>query len=523
MPSPSPGSAPPFSPARLLALAIPIFILLLARALTRDADPDEQQFVAPAVLTGLNHLWPYRDYSLNHTPALVWIYAPLFKLCGNYLLVARIFSAAVGTLTALMLYAASRRFLAQVPARTANLYSLGIVVLFLGARVFTYTNGWVWNHDASICALLAGVLFHLRGLRTGEIIPFALAGAFLALSVSIRLTTAPALGAIALSGLLLPSALTWRRKILAGIAAAAGLAFVLGPTLVIYRAAPNEFLFGNFIYPMFYKSYALAHGPHHLGFLGKIAHFFQTWCSDPGNGAVLILLGLALYNTFRGGLWRGHSGTPIATLILLCIALWFGVAAPFQIQIQYHSVLLPFFLLLIAAVTGARAPSLSPTAQWTRPMLWLSLLVLAVNFPRWYWPLIRLPQPQKWTTTRVMADSRWVEAHTPANALILTIDPILALEAHRRTYPQFTTGRFPLHVGRYMSPEDRIKYHVAWGPQLDSLVGEFPPDAVLYSAELEGLAKSLADIARARGFIRTISPDGEYILWTPPEKSTPAP
>ncbi len=503
-----------------LAVAALVFILLFARAMTRQPDPDEQQFVAPALLFAHSGLEPYRDYPLFHMPGLVWVYAPLVALTENALLATRGFSALVGAISATMLFAVSWSWLALAPPRTRTRFSLGIVALFIGARVFTYTNGWSWNHDAAICSLLAATLVHLRGARSGSILAHALAGMLLGVSMSIRLTTAPAALALGLCGLFL-TPVRPAKRLLCACSAAAGWAVSMTPTVLLARRASDEFLFGNFGYPVLYKQYVLDRNTSQTSVVGKVGHFFQTWCTDPGNAAVLWLLALAIFRIAKSGAWRGQRGATITTLVALCAALWIGLTAPFQIQMQYHSVLLPFFLLLIVAAARPEAATELFSRRWLRPMAWACILVVGVNFPRWYWPVIFLGKPSEWTPMRTLESSRWVAGQTPPNALVLTIDPIVPLQVKLRVYPEFATGRFPFHVGPYMTGPERERHRILWGPELEAVVAQRPPDAVLYGTRLEAIATPFAEVARARGFSRHESPDGEYILWTPPVGGPP--
>ncbi|MDX2118006.1 MAG: hypothetical protein SFY96_07485 [Planctomycetota bacterium] len=501
-----------------------VFGLLLSRALTRPFDLDEHQFVSPAQLLVQEGLRPYVDYPLFHTPLLVYIYAGVIQLSDNALLATRVFSAIVGTLCVMMVFWASRAWLSRLPQRQSRNIALALMGIHISARVFTYTNGWSWNHDASICAILGAVLLHLHAVRTGRVAWFIVVGALLGAAVTVRLTTAPAAGVLGLCGVLLASRLGAARRLLAGVLAFAGAAGALVPTWTLYRAAPEDFVFGNLGYPALYKSYVLEGNTQQSSLVGKIGHFFQTWCTDPGNLAALFLLGLAcwLLAVRRAtSNWRSESGVRVVTLVSVAFALFVGLNAPFQVQMQYHSVLLPFFLLIVAATLASVAPdgeaqtATGIVERVSRAVLIAGVVAAAINIPRWYWQVYRIATPSAWTPTKVARTADWVRENVQGQGRVLTIDPIIPLQAGLRVYPPYATGRFTFHVGKFMTPEERRARRMLWGPQLDEALAADPPAAVMYKSSLEGLAVQLKDAAEARGFERRASPDGEYTLWIP--------
>jgi hypothetical protein len=74
-------------------LLLLVFVaFLFARAMERDLNHDEHQFLAPGALLAREGLLPFRDYALFHLPNLVYLYAavdflpwgPIFsaKICS---------------------------------------------------------------------------------------------------------------------------------------------------------------------------------------------------------------------------------------------------------------------------------------------------------------------------------------------------------------------------------------------------------------------------------------------------------
>src|SRR5881275_1674106 len=78
--------------------------LLLASAMTKRLDHDEEQFVASGVLLARRGLLPYHDYPYFHVPYLVYVYAALTRLSDHLLLIMRLFNALCGFATAAIVF-----------------------------------------------------------------------------------------------------------------------------------------------------------------------------------------------------------------------------------------------------------------------------------------------------------------------------------------------------------------------------------------------------------------------------------
>lgn len=195
----------------------------------RPLDLDEHQFVAPPLLLRHFGLLPYRDYPYFHMPNLVGIYALLAGLSRCPLLAARLVSVFCGTATVLVLFATGWRLLAGASAPARWLVAGGIASVYLTSRLFTYTNGWAWNHDTAVLCAIVAFLVHCRGLRTGWAWCFAVAGLLLGLATGIRLSFALAVVPFALS-VLLARAPAWsgRQRWLGLTAAVVGALHRLG-------------------------------------------------------------------------------------------------------------------------------------------------------------------------------------------------------------------------------------------------------------------------------------------------------
>jgi hypothetical protein len=501
-------------------LAALVFLLLFSRSMMRDLDLDEHQFVAPPLLLLHQGARPYVDYPYFHMPLLIYIYAGLFHFSAYPLLTARLFSVLCGTTIVMFLFRTGWRLLApRCESRTCWILVGGLTGVFMTCRLFTYTDGWAWNHDAAVlCALLA-FLCHVRGLRTGRIAPFVGAGFLLAIATGIRLSLAVTFVPCALSLAFGNIPITWRRRVLAlvGAMVAASVAFL--PVWQLLLKAPREFVFGNFEYASLNTQYYQAlggGGPMNL--LGKVYHLLQTFLTDPGNAALLIFFLAALVAMVRRAGDVAGDGE-ILFLLGFVIALLIGSWGPTPTQYQYYFQLLPFLVLTVWSVVARRPES---AGGWARAVGIAAVVAIGTGLPRWYWPIIRLTTPQRWTPVVAHHDAAWLRRQMPSGGKVLTTDVAIPLEAELAVYPEYAVGRHPIHVAPFLAPRQRRTQRIAWAEELDRLLVERPADAVFVDRRVELDSADLLAYARKRGYRMIPSPDGQYELWSPQETGVTA-
>jgi hypothetical protein len=505
------------TPGKLAALALCVFTLLFARSMTRPLDLDEHQFVAPPALLVHQGVVPYSDYPYFHMPTLVYVYAGLTGWIPYKLLAARLVSVACGTATVMLLFLAGWRALPGVGGRGRWLLAGGLALTFMTSRLFTYTNGWAWNHDTAGLCMLAAVLLHLRGLERGRVVPLAAAGFLLGCAIGIRLSFALAFLPLGGSVCLSRSPLSARGR-LAGLGlAAAATALALAPAFAGLFAAPEQFLFGNLVYPRLNTRFYLPVATGAMTLPGKFYHAGQTFLTDPGNAGLALLAGLALFRCLVSPAVRTSALRPRlvvvgATLPFLCA----GAMGPSPGQYQYYFLLLPFLVLFVlwAAAAEAHLPGVWQT--WRRVAGAVVLVTALTGLPRWYWGVVALPFPDAWIPVQVHRLGEWVAAHTAPGGRVLTLEPLIAQEGGAAVYPEYAVGRFIMHVGPLMTAEDRRRQHMAWGRELDRLLRQMPPASVLTHCRTQSLCPDFEAYARRRGFLPVRAPGGEFVLWAPP-------
>jgi hypothetical protein len=497
------------------ALAALIFIFLFARSMNRDLDPDEHQFVAPPALLVQEGLLPYVDYPYFHMPTLVYLYAALTGWATYKLLAARAVSAACGTGTVLLLFLAGWRLFQGAPPRRRWLLTGGMALVFACSRVFTYTSGWAWNHDTAVLCTLAAFFLQLRGLGGARTAYFAAAGLLLGLAVGIRLSFALSFVPFALSVCLGRSTLT-RRQRLAGLGLmAGGTAAALLPALVPLVTTPDRFFFGNLGYPRLSTRFYTENEPRTLTLLSKIACQLQQFLTDPGNAFLLLaFLDAVLGRSWRLGAWRSEYRNHLLLAVGLLAALWVGVMGPTPLQIQYSYMLVPFMALFVLYTWALEQSDPRRFGRLVRAVGICVLVVAGTGLPRWYWGVVYLPGPSRWTTVALHERGRWVKETAPAGARVLTIEPALPLEAGLRVYPEYAVGRFVLLVGPLQPPAERKRYGMVSTDEVPTMLAARPPDAVLCSTQ--NIPPVFRRYAEGNGYRRVPSPDGAHVMWVRP-------
>ena len=523
----------------LAILAAGLLLLLFARSMcgARFFDLDEHQFVAPPLLLDQQGKMPYADYPYFHMPNLVYLYAAVMQFFPYKLLVARTLSALCGTGTALLVFVAGWRALSGFTARGRWVIAGGMVAVLICSRIFTYTSGLAWNHDAPVvCAVGAFMLMLGRDWRNGagdtRWWRFGLAGLLVGMATGIRLTFAPLALVCGLAALISPG-VPWRRRWAGFAAGALGVLIALLPALVALRQSPSQFLFGNWGYPLLYRHYVEAGpNPHGLTIAAKLLYCLGKFLTDPADAVILgLFVGAAVCAWRRrhrdAGPWR-----PLVLALAFLAALWIGAIAPAQIQWQYLFPLLPFIIIatMVMIGSGKSGGDQTPEARAVRWGGWVlvvgccALVTAAVGLPRWYWGIIDLPRPWRWTPVVVHERGVWLREHLAAAHVekqsVLTIDPVVPLEAGIDVYPEFATGRLLMHVGPYATATVLHEQHLAWGPELERLLAERPPAAILYDVGLEELVPGFVKYAREQGMVAVDSPaaghEPKYRLWVRP-------
>src|SRR5438445_10717891 len=180
----------------LLASGITCFFLLLflglfTRAMTRELNRDEGQFIAAGALLAQHGYLPYQDYPYFHLPNLALVFAALFTRCDHLLLAGRCFNVACAWLALVLVFCLTANAFRKVGSLRWIIAGLAAITLFTN-RLFRFTSGRAWNHDlpvlASLAALAAPLLYDQRRRPR---VWLGLAGFLLGAAIGARLSFAP--------------------------------------------------------------------------------------------------------------------------------------------------------------------------------------------------------------------------------------------------------------------------------------------------------------------------------------------
>ena len=496
----------------LQVLAVGFFFLfalalIVARVMPREPSRDEEQFISAGALLLRHGLIPYVDYPYFHVPNLAFIYAALFGVSDHLLLAARSFNTLCGWLTLLLVFAvAAREF--RGGGRRRLWLAAGAAAALLASPFFRLTSGSAWNHDFAVLLATAAFAALLRALEATAVRRWiAAAGVLLGIAIGTRLSLLPL--ALPFACIAVFSAATGRERMvrIALFSVAAGVA--LTPTLVLCARAPEQFVFGNFIYngPL-NRAYRVASGNPGVELWSKVL-FALRLLKFPQN---LVLLAaftyLAILLPARVG-WREFRQQRKLVSTLACVPfLLIGALVPSPSYKQYYYALIPF--LILACVFGAARAMGQADARRSR-FAWsllagASLIALLVDVPL----LRHLASPGDWAPLRLHAFARELRAQTPGP--VLTLSPLLPLEAGLDIYKELATGSFAWRTAALLPPESKAKFRMVEAATLDGFLAAAPPRAILMPVATAERTPPFSAYAQQHGYRRVPLRD-DLDLW----------
>jgi hypothetical protein len=122
-----------------------------------------------------------------------------------------------------------------------------------------------------------------------------------------------------------------------------------------------------------------------------------------------------------------------------------------------------------------------------------------------------LLRPDQWVTTQVKDIGTEMKEKIPTDGgRVLTLAPILPLEAGLEVYPVFIVGPFSWRTAQFLSPERRRQYGVISPDDLELYLQDSPPAAILTGPELnyesfsrfstDNLESAFSDYALRHGY-----------------------
>ena len=496
----------PFIAVFLAFLFCLLSLNIISISINKTLSHDEHQFIASGAVLIYNGWLPYLDYPYFHAPLLTFIYGALFSSGWPLLLSARIFSCVctVGILITIF-YGVHRAFrLGGLPLR--RLVALLVVLILPITMVFRYSIGYAWNHDLPMLTFMISFLlltFNYKSLSFSKVF---WAGVLFGISCSIRLSFAPLVlpfivfilyGVGKSKGNVIQSILIF----------GAGLTTASLPFLLLLILYPEQTLFGNIVYPALNEAWYMARGfDRAFSLLDKIAYLINDVNYMPidahllgeyGMNMIFFILGFCAIFTAIIAICKNHFLKIPFTFWLGCLPfILLGAFAPTPSQLQYYYPL-TFWLALgigwMAAYWFGIVINMLK-AKYFIKYVGIALSVVLIVFA---YRIVTLTPEINFSASgvgKVMAQAHKLQSVT-SKGKVLTLAPIIPLEAGLDILPGFVTGPFAWRVSNQLSQETRNKMGVVSPADLDLLVKDNLPEMILTGYADFSLEKDFFHIA----------------------------
>jgi hypothetical protein len=357
----------------------------------------------------------------------------------------------------------------------------------------------------SATAAFAALLRAAERAKSGHWI--TLAGALLGVAIGTRLSFLPL--ALPFACFATFSGEGGRARVVRLACFSLGATLALGPTLFLCARAPAQFFFDNFVYngPL-NRAYRIASGNAGVGLPAKLL-FAVALLKFPHNVALLAaFLYLAIYLPARRG-WRSLLKQRDVALAVTSVAfLWIGALAPSPSYKQYYYAFVPFLILacVFAVARALRGDEATPARRAWTVLAVASVLALMTDLPL----LRHLATPREWAPIRLHAKAR--ELRTQTDGPVLTLSPLLPLEAGLGIYKEFATGPFAWRTAAFLPPARKAEFRMVDAASLESFLSNSPPPAILTPRNSEQRDRPLATYALAHGY-RRVPIGSDQHLW----------
>jgi hypothetical protein len=489
-----------------------VFLLMLSADMMKGLSHDENMYVAGGKLLA-EGLLPYKDYHYFQMPYLALVYVGVFAITDSLLLGARLFNTVCAVLSLGVVYYVASDLFRGAGYLVRFVAGVGAVILIIANPVFIYASGLAWNHDLPVLLTLLAFVLMWRGARRDN--PgwwMYAAGVLAGCAVGARLSFAAALVPFALGTLVMPGVTTGRGRLISFAAFALGVVTALVPALVMFALAPDNFLFDNVRYHVLNETYWRGLGyTRAMDLPGKLAYFREV-AFEPASllpfAMFLLVLPVAVWAVRAK--WSERFGFLLAVALVPFLLL--GVLAPTPTWYQYYYAVVPF--LTVGVTFGAAALySMGGLWRWSSAAFCLAALVCAGLAVPGYAKLNVSLSSADWVPVNSHAVGQEIRSAT-AEARVLTLSPLFALEGGLEIYNELGAGPFGWRMAGLLTRDERRDLALVAPGDLDDLVRDDPPGAILTGLE-PGLEEPLVAYARERGYRRVALSNGAE-LWVRP-------
>jgi len=457
-----------------------IAFILLLRAFSVGLSHDEYQFVASGQIFARYFLLPYRDYPFLHMPYLPFVNGVLFLFTGGALLSARLINEIFFLASALLLFVLIQRNF----GKSLSWAGIGAGSIAVGLMVFDPSfidmDGRALNHALPTFLGLLAFSFYLQtGSSPHALRWIAASGVAVGLATGARLSFAvmaiPLLAAL----VLFPSEDLFKNRLIKGVVFSLGFLGGLLPAAFLFFLAPQQAYYGNLLYIRLNTIYRQQLDFTNAMSLRQKLGFFITTILETPNGFVEYLLFFSVLGAAALRLVRKRQPARLDLLVSasLAVALLAAGFAPTPVWPQYFFAPIPFLLLvLFYGLQGWGS-----TLGWLGMAILVAVLLLGSAAPLGtLWQAIH--HPQDWTTAKAALQANALRAVVPSGQ-VLTLAPIVPLEAGLGAYPVFTNGPFSWRTAPILAPEKRTLYGVIGPDELEDYLAKDPPAAILTGPE----------------------------------------
>ena len=517
-----------------------ILALLVSRSMSAVISHDENQFIAAGQFLADHGLLPYVNYPYTHMPYGIVFYALAAGLTSYDYLAGRLLSSVVWLLCFLVIIALARTVrgrpaspLSDLPPFPELLLEFALVLVLVYHPVAAYVLTAALNNSFATLFSLLALLFFIRASRPASFSyrdPLY-SGIAVSLASWTRFNYA-SLVIVLFILWLLPSLLFRASQPLKTICRyILGVAIAALPALALLVAAPSHFYYGNLVYirlnTIYYEGLLYRSGmdliPKFRGFLLGVSQRPIDWLLYG------VLVALSVLSVIRLIRRRSLSDLGMFATAGFSFVLWLTAYAPSPALTQYFFAPIPFLLVLVAWAIFELARFVPRPYLLVLPVLLIAILTSAQP-QNPITELARLSQPSSWTPIEVHDFAWTLRQYVPPGA-VLTLLPMVPLEAGYDAYPFTATGPFSWRTSLLLTAQRRAQYGVTSPNELPQLLAVTPPVAILTGFEapnagferqdLGGLETPLVDYALQHGYRRMqLTPsflEHPLILWVRPQ------
>ncbi len=516
-----------------MAIQAVFFLLVLAvfmsKAASANFSHDENQFIAPGQLLAYHGLLPYVDYPYTHMPYATLFYGIGAAITPYDFLVGRMLNAVAWFVCALLIVMGFRRMTSMDDSAPPLFLDIVVICIFVFNTILAHIAGNALNHSlASLFSLLALAFFVRKNATPAAATRGAFgAGALAGLAAWTRFNYAvllPVLGCLYVVE-------AWRspppRRFRSVIAYAAGALTGSIPVLGLFVAAPQPFMYGNYLYirlNTIYYSGLLTRVNMQLG--QKLLDFLSYVIASPLDLVLyLAMLFMLVRSVVRYA--RTASAEALSELALAGCALALAVTAfaPTPTQPQYFLAPIPV-LCVCLLVLGRQVYQAHRVLISTLGTACLVAVFAASSSRATLASLGKLADPSAWVPIEAHQFATRLHQYVPSGR-ILTLLPMFPLEVGYDVYPFAATGPFSWRTSLLLTAERRALYGVTSPEELGGLLNAYPPQAVLTGFEstnagfdfgdLGGLERPLTVYAEGHRFSKVPLPapflEQAILLW----------